>query len=285
MTYDVLTIGRCSYCLTVQERMAGTSEGNSTTEIVRHVGGDAGMVALLTSAIGLSSAVISSAMPEEQPESQFVLGCLQRRAVSYFPYLFPQYLPVSVVCSENTSGRTKCYSTRPSPPTIQVRGDVSALVAKSRAVFIEGYMWPSLHKDLQRGLTLPGQHVIVDNPVAMPPARCIAIFNGSKASPCVMDQVARRSSDRSACTLITFGGQGVWCRSNAKTFLVPATQGSIVDSNGCGAALAAGILGGLLRGQTLKQACVLGTRLATVQLGTLGLADGKLSKITSFRGR
>ena len=69
--------------------------------------------------------------------------------------------------------------------------------------------------------------------------------------------------------VVTLGGYGaVYADSTGESGYVPAMKVECVDTTGCGDAFFAGVAIGLTYGKTLKEACEIGTRLASAVIAT-----------------
>ena len=69
--------------------------------------------------------------------------------------------------------------------------------------------------------------------------------------------------------VVTLGGKGsVFAQRGGESGIVPAQKVGVVDTTGAGDSFFAGVAVGLTYGKTLREACVIGTRLAAAVVAT-----------------
>lgn len=69
--------------------------------------------------------------------------------------------------------------------------------------------------------------------------------------------------------VVTMGEKGsVYATSEGESGMIPAIKTDVIDTTGCGDAFFAGVCVGLTYGKTLKESCVIGTRLASSVINT-----------------
>ncbi len=76
--------------------------------------------------------------------------------------------------------------------------------------------------------------------------------------------------------VIKLGEQGVWLETDGYSGIIPAQPAEVVDTTGAGDAFDAGVISGLLAGDSLKDACQKGNEAGARVVGKFGAVSAWL---------
>ncbi len=102
-------------------------------------------------------------------------------------------------------------------------------------------------------------------------ARLTGIENLEKASSFLRNKGAK-------AVVVKLGSEGCWVDSEEFSGIVPAPKAEAIDTTGAGDAFAAGMIAALIRGNTLKNACLEGNKTGARMVTKIGAIGGWLNQ-------